>query len=266
LRLDHDPVNNGAGLPEFSVLVRTLNRVGRVARRYAVTGRFRAAPSPIIERFFGGKDCFFVQVGSNDGVCADPLHHLIKANPRWRGIFIEPQADCFAALVANYGRERDFAFEQIAVADTDGVLPFYSLSPEGFRDTGIPASFSVFGSLNRDYVIEAIGDAMRTYNAKVAKPAAEYVLETPVRCEPLMSVLERHHVDRIDVFQVDAEGSDYKIIRQIDFARFRPKLILYEHCALGADDVVAAEELLASNGYSLINCGPVDTMAVRRGP
>jgi hypothetical protein len=146
------------------------------------------------------------------------------------------------------------------------MLPFYSLSPEGFRETGIPASFSVFGSLNRDYVIDSIQNAMRVYKAKGGKSAAEYVLETPVRCEPLMSVLARHRVERIDVFQVDAEGSDYQIIKQIDFARFRPKLILYEHCALSAEDIAGAQALLAANGYRLVGCGPVDTMAVGRDP
>ena len=106
LQLHFDSVYDAPGLQGVlcHLIVKTLNRVARVTRRYAITGRFRAAPGPIIERFFGGKDCFFVQVGSNDGIIGpDPLHDLIKANPRWRGIFIEPQEAAFSQLVANYG-------------------------------------------------------------------------------------------------------------------------------------------------------------------
>jgi hypothetical protein len=79
-----------------------------------------------------------------------------------------------------------------------------------------------------------------------------------------MSVLDRHRVSHIDLFHVDAESYDYQVIRQIDFERFRPRLILYEHCALKAGDLHAARALLSRNGYDLISCGNVDTMAVRR--
>jgi hypothetical protein len=151
LWLDFDLVYDGLRLHRVLLLiVKALNRLGRVVHRYRVTGRLRAAPGPIIDRFFGGRDCFFVQVGSNDGVTADPLHDLIKANPRWRGIFIEPLEDCFSKLVANYGAESRFAFEQIAIAESPGERPFYSLSASGIRETGIPASFNVFSSLDRD--------------------------------------------------------------------------------------------------------------------
>jgi hypothetical protein len=62
----------------------------RVALRFVTTGKLRAAPGPMVEAMFGGKECFFVQVGAKDGVFRDPLHRAIRANPCWRGIFIEP--------------------------------------------------------------------------------------------------------------------------------------------------------------------------------
>jgi FkbM family methyltransferase len=230
-----------------------------------VTGRFRANPTPIIERFFGGKECFFVQVGSYDGVTADPLHGLIKANPRWRGIFVEPQPRAFAELIANYGREDRFTFENIAIAEAAGELPFYSLSPQGFRETDIPSSFRVFSSLNREYVRKTIESVMRVYAPRVAVNAAHYVSEMLVRCEPLMSVLARNRVKQIDLLHVDAETYDFKIIRQIDFAVVAPKLILYEHIVLG-EDANAARALLSRNGYRVVDCGSIDTIAVRRSP
>jgi FkbM family methyltransferase len=224
----------------------------------------RAAPGPIIDRFFGGKHCFFVQVGSNDGVTADPLYDLVKANPQWRGLFIEPLEDCFSKLVANYAAESRFVFEQVAIADSAGERPFYSLSPDGIRETGIPASFDVFSSLDRDYVLKELTRALRIYAPRAPKEPAAYLAERAVRCEPLMSVLDRHRVDRVDLFHVDAESYDYKIISQIDFDRFRPKLILYEHCTLNPGHLQAARALLSRNGYDLVDCGHVDTMAVRR--
>src|SRR5262247_4426153 len=105
------------------LVVRTLKRIGKAMRTYVATGQFRAAPGPIIERFFAGKDCFFVQVGAADG--RDALHQLIEANPRWTGLFIEPQEEFLSKLVARYGATGRFAFEQIAIAGTAGMQPFY---------------------------------------------------------------------------------------------------------------------------------------------
>jgi len=79
-----------------------------------------------------------------------------------------------------------------------------------------------------------------------------------------MSLLDRRCVERIDVLHVDAESCDYEVLKQIDFERFRPKLILYEHRHLKADDRNAATALLSEEGYRLIDCGALDTMVVRR--
>jgi FkbM family methyltransferase len=229
-----------------------------------VTGCVGAAPGPIIERFFGGKECFFVQVGSNDGVRGDPLHHAIKTNPQWRGIFIEPLEDVFQRLVANYPNDGRFSFEQIAISDSNGEQWFYYVSHETVRELNLPDAAQGFGSLNRDHVLNHLGQAKEFAPALFAKEPGAYMSRKRVSCETLTSLLDRHRVSRIDVFHTDAESHDYRIIQQLDFERFRPKLILYEHANLGAD-AQAARSFLSAKGYRLVSCGSLDTMAVRRG-
>ena len=99
---------------------------------------------------------------------------------------------------------------------------------------------------------------------RVAADPEALISKRLVRCEPLMSVLDRHRVERIDVLHIDAESYDYQVLKQIDFKRFRPKLILYEHRHLNTADRNAATALLSGEGYRLIDCGASDTMAVRR--
>jgi FkbM family methyltransferase len=248
------------GIP---VLTKTLNRVGRAAHRYMVTGRLGAAPGPIIERFFGGKDCFFVQVGSNDGLRGDPLHSAIKANPKWRGIFIEPLEDVFQRLVVNYSNEGRFAFEKIAISDTNGEEWFYYASRETVRDLDLPDAAQGFGSLNREHVLNHFKLAKGFAPALFTKDPEAYISRKLIPCETLMSVLNRHRVSGIDVFHVDAESHDYEIIRQLDFERFRPKLILYEDANLGRE-AKDARSFLRDKGYLLAKCGLLDTIAVRR--
>lgn len=245
------------------VLVRTVQRAARVTHRYMVTGRFRADPAPIIERFFGGKECFFVHVGSNDGVTGDPLHPLIAANPKARGIFIEPQPSAFARLLANYAPDSRFAFEQTAVSDARGECRFYTVATDIIRARRATESLDFGGSFNRQHVLRHIEKIKTSPKYAAFKDDAEtYLVATMVRCEPLMSLLDRHRVERVDVLVVDAETYDYQILRQIDFTRLRPTLILYEHKYLTSEDANAATSLLSREGYHLVNCGR-DTLAVR---
>jgi len=210
----------------------------------------------MIGAFFGGKACFFVQVGSNDGVSGDPLRELILANPRWRGIFIEPMDDPFERLVSTYRDVDRFAFEHVAISDSAADCPFYYVSSETIRSAGLPSWCDQIGSLSRDHVLRHL---------KFCTEEPEPLLsERRVRCETLMSVLERNGVGRIDVLHIDAESYDYQILKQLDFKRFRPKLILFEHRHLSIGDRNAATSLLSGAGYSLVNCGTMDTIAVRR--
>jgi FkbM family methyltransferase len=226
-------------------------RLLRAARRYIATGKFRCAPGPMIERFFGGKDCFFVQVGSNDGVFRDPLHDLIKANPAWRGIFIEPLEEPFMRLLVTHHGETRFVFERLAIAD-GGDRSFYFVSPSA----GLPREMSAISSFDRSYVLSNLR------RLKLKDPES-CISTMQVRCESLMSLLRRNRVERVDVLHIDAETHDYQILRQIDFSRYRPKLVLYEHNVLSPEDQHNAESLLSGEGYRLVNCR-IDTLAIRR--
>jgi hypothetical protein len=46
----------------------------------------------------------------------------------------------------------------------------------------------------------------------------------------------RHGLDELDLLVVDTEGHDAAIVGQLDGADVHPRLIVYEHCLLSADD------------------------------
>jgi FkbM family methyltransferase len=158
--------------------------------------------------------------------------------------------------MATYGAHDRFAFEQVAISDSAGERWFYYVTADAIREAGLPAWADQIGSFSRDHVLRHLKLAGADPEGLVSKRM--------VRCAPLMSVLDRHRVERVDVLHIDAESYDYQVLKQLDFARFRPKLILYEHRHLGAEDRNAATALLAGAGYRLIDCGAFDTMAVRR--
>jgi hypothetical protein len=65
----------------------------------------------------------------------------------------------------------------------------------------------------------------------------------------LRTLFERHGVAHVDLLAIDAEGWDFRILRQLDFSRHRPRLIRCEYINLPPDEQAAIRDLLNGQGY-----------------
>ncbi len=59
-------------------------------------------------------------------------------------------------------------------------------------------------------------------------------------------------IEQVDLIQIDAEGYDWPIIRSIDFARLRPRILRFEYRHMLGRDADACLALLADHGYRFI--------------
>lgn len=57
----------------------------------------------------------------------------------------------------------------------------------------------------------------------------------------------------VDILQIDAEGYDGALLRMIDFDRFRPTIIHYEHANMGKQERDACARMLIQQGYRFTN-------------
>ncbi|AFY95591.1 FkbM family methyltransferase [Chamaesiphon minutus] len=192
---------------------------------------------------------FFLQVGSNDGLTGDPIHNLIVENKNYAGIFIEPVVFCFDRLKENYQdtykNESRLVFENVAIGLTACKKSFYYLSEDSRQELvgELPNTYDQLGSFDINHIINIINH----FSDRV-RP---YIIEAIVDCLPLQSVLDKHHVEKIDLVHIDTEGFDFKVLSQIDFERYQPKLILYEHAHLSEDERSQAHILLKKYDYHL---------------
>jgi len=86
-----------------------------------------------------------------------------------------------------------------------------------------------------------------------------------VPCWTLETLLAKAKAPRgVDLLVIDAEGWDYEIIRSIDFAAVRPRIIRYEHQVLSERDRNACLALLAAQGYRFL-LEDADTTAILGG-
>jgi FkbM family methyltransferase len=190
-----------------------------------------------------GVQTTFVVIGAMDGVSFDEFHsHVRRYN--WSGLLVEPIPEQFRRLVSNYaaiGCSPDNRYENSAITEYDGAIQMLTIHQEAI-DSG--KVHECFGGMSTIYPPR---------NGLGSKDDAETVrrygelIEVP--CITLQTLLERHRVETFDIFCIDAEGWDFKILRQLDFSRWRPKLIRIEYINLSGEEKSAVTELLDQHHY-----------------
>jgi FkbM family methyltransferase len=183
----------------------------------------------------------FVQVGSHDGRTDDPLFATVIGRAV-RGLLIEPIPELFQRLTATYAERPDLIFVNAAVAEDEAGRELYWVSPM----PGDPIWVDQLGSFSRDIVLS---------HADWVPGLADRIRTVRVECRTLPSLIEEHRFSRIDLLHIDAEGSDFAILKTVDFeAAWSPRSVLYEQKHLG-DERGSAIELLHNNGYRTVDLG-----------
>jgi FkbM family methyltransferase len=206
---------------------------------------------PVIEEFARTHpDAFFIQIGSNDGEQLDPLRRAILER-RWAGVMVEPVPYVFERLRRNYGGQPGVTLEKAAIADQDGVRELYHLAQTS--DPGLPQWYDALGSFRKEIVMK---------HAEFIPDIENRVRTLKVPCLTFDSLCRKYGISRVDVIQMDTEGYDDEILKMIDFQRYRPLLVMFEHLHLEAPAHRECLEHLAQYGYQALHNG-MDTLCLR---
>lgn len=202
----------------------------------------------ILEKNFRkGQPFFFVQIGAHDGVQYDSLYSFVTQRQA-HGLVVEPQPDFFALLQKNYAAHSGVVCLNKAIHPTDKAVTLYRVAPE--KTAGLPDWSTGIASLLPDH------------HKKSGIPSSVIVAQT-VAADHLMNVVREHYAyTQCDLLQIDTEGFDYEVLRQLDFKVLQPSLIKFEYINLSLSDAKAAIRLLRSNGYWCFHQG-MDVIAVR---
>ncbi|MEX0780143.1 MAG: FkbM family methyltransferase [Balneolales bacterium] len=219
--------------------------------RYLLGKPRKKSLQKIINRFSRSKEnIFFIQIGSNDGVTRDPLNRHIR-DGHWRGIVVEPVRYIYEKLVSNYKDFPGIMCENLAIADENTTKKFYRLKQ---TNDGLPEWYDQLGSFYSD-IVQAHRHKINNFD--------KYYTTDLVSCVTLDTLLEKHTIKNIDLLHVDAEGYDYEIIKMINFNKFKPEIILFEHKHLSIADYKKAMALMKRHNYRLYT-EKNDTLALLR--
>jgi len=182
----------------------------------------------------------FVQIGAHDGVRIDDLYRFVTSH-LCSGIVVEPLPDAFERLRANYADYPRILPINKAIHEVADYLQLYRVTPAALaRYAGWASGIASF---DRDHLLRH-------------GIAPEDLTAVSVRCTPLMKLLEETTMLDADLLQIDTEGYDAAILRMIDYSRFRPRLIKYEHKSLSADERAETVVRLQKYGFRTVMEGP----------
>lgn len=197
---------------------------------------------------------FFVNIGACDGVSNDPLYGFIKRYGL-AGLLIEPDPDNFQLLQENYRHIPNVSFVQAAIGEHEGELTMWRVAP---TMGGLPWWHNQVISFNQEVVKSVFADSS-------SRGLEQQLVEQQVPTFLLQQILDDQQVQKIDILHIDAEGYDFKILKQLDWQRYQPWLIRYEHVNLSLTDQAACRALLTARGYT-VTVDDIDTFAYRLPP
>ncbi len=185
-------------------------------------------PYVLAQEMLQNRRLTFLQIGAFDGVTEDDLYELIVAH-ELRGVLVEPQPAAFARLRQTYRDHPQVTLLQAAIAEREGIRELYCRRGEA----------TMTASFDRDH--------LRRHGI----PDSEIVAHETV-CHTVESAIRAAGLRRVDLIQIDAEGYDWPIIRSIDLARLRPRIVRFEYRNMRPDDADACLTHLAAHGYRFL--------------
>jgi FkbM family methyltransferase len=193
-------------------------------------------------------DFYFVQLGANDGIQADPIRPYILRY-KLAGTLVEPVPDVYARLLQSYGGIENLTFVNAAVTESEHSLTLYR---PRIDTPGLPDWARGTITFNFDQLIGLSYDGF-TVTADMVEsievpgiPIAEFVGRLP---------------RKIDFLQIDCEGYDLRLLSAFPFHLQKPSLIHFESVLMPPEAYLRLLRFLGSHGYRFIGGGH-DTCAV----
>ncbi|HPN36293.1 MAG TPA: FkbM family methyltransferase [bacterium] len=185
-------------------------------------------------------DVFFIQIGSNDGVEADPINKYINQY-NWQGLLVEPVTYLFERLKRNYSsKQHNLIFENSAISNNDGEASFYRLKVE--NDPNLPRWYHTIGSFNKEIILK---------HKKNISNFDDLLIEEKIKTISLDTLLLKHNIENVDLIEIDTEGYDFEIIKLINFNKLKIDIIIFEHIHLTTSDYKKSIKLIKRNGFKL---------------
>lgn len=190
----------------------------------------------VYDFYNGKKDGYYVEIGAYDGIALSNTYAFEKLG--WKGICAEPLQSRFQQLIIN----RKAHCCDLAV----------------YHTTGLQVSFDIEGDAG---MLSGINTHIDAHKATVDKNKKTVTVNTI----SLNDLLEKYNAPNfIEYLSLDTEGSEYEILRTLDFNKWKFGLIDIEHNHVEPRRSIM-RKLLLNNGYEYVGPNHFDDQYKLKG-
>lgn len=176
-----------------------------------------------------------VIVGACDGISHDPSYRHIMSAPDWTVTYIEPIDHYYKLLVERMGKRPNTNLVNAAVMDYNGTAAMTLVNPARVEDGSVPPwANGVSTFFPHQGAITGLSD----------------LIVQDVKCARFETIARDVGLAPIDILQIDVEGSDYQVFRQIWDMGHRPNIIAVEVMMMAQENLVEMLALLNTAGYA----------------
>ena len=205
-----------------------------------------------------------VTYGANEGNSVDDALWVFRNfSPKSKFILLEPVPHIFQKLKTNYAGIKSATLVSKAICPEEQssarlyTIDFSSLNTAEFTMLPSWAKHNGVSSFALEMVKKHQSVLMKRGFQKIK------IKEIDVNCTSVNGVIQEHLSESLlDYVQIDVEGFDYNVLRQIELSRWKPLLIKWEHKHLSDDYRQLAEKFVTEAGYYIIR-SQTDTLAYR---
>lgn len=198
--------------------------------------------------FESGQDLGFIQAGAFDGLMKDPLCRFIDSC-KWRGVLVEPQMEQASHLRDLYCGNDRVVVLQAAIHRANGRRSLFTVESEH-----APSWLGGLASFDRGHLAK---------HADLVPGLEEMISEEVVECVTFDEVLRLLPCERLDLLQIDTEGSDADVLDLFPLETLRPAIIHFEIAHLRKARREECLGRLAQYDYRFAPSGSQDMMALR---
>jgi FkbM family methyltransferase len=213
----------------------------------------------VIQNYCTSNDnIFFIQIGANDGI--DEITE-IRRMYNWKGLMVEPIPSTFNNMILLNQSDLGIIFENVAISKTTTKRTIYRIAISNLKWATALTSF------NSQIIIDHIENGFVKECAEIEGIILPNDINDIISTETVQGItfhdlLRKHNIINVDILLIDTEGYDYEILKQIDFKRIQPSIIIYEHKHLKKCIHMISLLYLKFKGYKVF-IDSADTIAVK---
>lgn len=181
---------------------------------------------------------FFINIGAMDGIMFDDMH-AYATTYYFKGLYVEPVPYLFERLKKNITPGN--LFENSAIADFNGEIEMVTIDQNVIDNNLIHQCFYGMSS------VYPPKNGLSSKDDKLTVDKYGKIIKVP--CITFETLLSKHNITDFDIIQIDAEGHDYKILKQINLEKYKPKIIRFEWICLSEEELNSALNILKQNDY-----------------